>query len=113
MLESRLDAMVFRVSFASTIFAARQLVSHCHVLVNGKKVNIPSYSLKIGDIVSISEKAKKMDVVISAMENPSTLPSYIEKISDYEFKLVSKPAFSSVPYPCQMNPNFVIEYYSR
>ena len=115
MLESRLDSIIYRANFAPTIFAARQLVSHGNVLVNGKKVDISSCQIKIGSIVSLNEKAKQFKIVDDAISSETrAIPSYLEVNKlEYTAKLIIKPVFSSVPYGCVMNPYFVIEYYSR
>ena len=114
-LESRLDNLVYKAKFASTIFAARQFVNHGHVLVNGKKVNIPSYMLKAGDVIEVREKSKQLPIVIAAVESTvRDVPGYIEVDSK---KLTAKytfvPKFDDVPYGAVMEPNLVIEYYSR
>ncbi len=114
-LESRLDNIVYKAKFVPTIFSARQFVNHGHITVNGKKVNIPSYILKAGDVVEVREKSKKLAIVAAAMESQSRdIPSYVETDSQ---KLTAKytfiPKFDDVPYPCVMEPNLVIEFYSR
>lgn len=114
-LESRLDAVVYRMKFVPTVFASRQLISHGHVLVNGKKVNIASYRLKAGDVVSLREKAKKIPAVLMAAELAERdVPDYVT-VDHKEMKgsLIRLPAISDVPYPVQMEPNLVIEFYSR
>ena len=115
LLERRLDTVVYRMKFVPTVFAARQLVSHGHVLVNGKRVNIASYRLKDGDVIELREKAKKMVVVLGAVELAEReVPDYIQ-VDHKEMKgtFVRAPAMGDVPYPVQMEPNLVIEYYSR
>jgi small subunit ribosomal protein S4 len=114
LLESRLDAFVYRSKMAPTIFAARQFVSHGLVLVNGKRVNIRSYVLKLGDEVTLKNRAKEMAIVIMAMESKDRdLPVYIKEIKKGVYSLISTPTFSEVPYQCIMQPNLVIEYYSK
>ena len=115
LLESRLDNLVFRAKFVPTVFAARQFVNHGHVLVNGKKVNIPSYMLKAGDVIEVREKSKQLPIVISALESTSRdVPAYVELDAK---KAVAKYAFvpklDDVPYASVMQPNMVIEFYSR
>ena len=115
LLERRLDAVVYRAKFVPTVFAARQFVNHGHVRVNGKKVNIPSYQIKEGDVVEVRDKSKAMALVLEAMASPERdVPEYI---SVDERKMaatfVSVPKLEDVPYPVQMEPNLVIEYYSR
>ncbi len=115
LLERRLDAVVYRMKFTATIFAARQLVSHGHVLVNGKKVNIASYQVKEGDTIELRSKAKQMATVLTAVALAERdVPDYIT-VDHKEMKgtFVRAPALSDVPYPVQMEPNLVIEFYSR
>lgn len=114
-LESRLDSLVYRAKFVPTVFAARQFVNHNHVLVNGKRVNVPSYMAKAGDVIEVREKSKQIPLVMAAVEsNSRDCPGYLEVDSK---KLVAKytfvPKFEDVPYACQMEPNLVIEFYSR
>ena len=114
-LESRLDNIVYKAKFVPTIFAARQFVNHGHVTVNGKKVNIPSYMLKAGDVVEVRAKSKQLPMVIAALESTSRdVPSYVEldaKKASAKFAYV--PKFEDVPYASVMEPNLVIEFYSR
>ena len=115
LLESRLDNLVYKAKFVPTIFAARQFVNHCHVTVNGKKVNIPSYLVKPGDVIEVREKSKQLPMVIAAIESGSRdFPGYLEVDSK---KLTARysfvPKFDDVPYVSIMEPNLVIEYYSR
>jgi len=115
LLESRLDAVVYRAKFVSTVFAARQFVSHGHILVNGKRVNIPSYQVQPGDKVEIKEKSKQLAVVLEANQLAERdVPEYVEvdhgkQLATY----VRVPALGDVPYPVQMEPNLVVEFYSR
>lgn len=115
LLERRLDTVVYRMKFTATVFAARQLVSHCHILVNGKRVNIASYQVKDGDVVEVRGKAKQFATVLAAAELAERdVPDYIT-VDHKELKgtFVRAPAMGDVPYPVQMEPNLVIEYYSR
>ena len=115
LLERRLDAVVYRAKFVPTIFAARQFVNHGHVLVNGKRVNIPSYMVKDGDVVQVKQKSRELAIVLEAMASSERdLPDYIE-VDDREVKVtfVRGPKLADVPYAVQMEPNLVIEYYSR
>ncbi|MBR1757000.1 MAG: 30S ribosomal protein S4, partial [Alphaproteobacteria bacterium] len=101
--------------FASSVFAARQFVNHGHVTVNGKKVNIPSYMVKVGDVIEVREKSKKLSCVLAAVESQTRdWPEYLEVDSK---KLTAKytfmPKFEDVPYAAMMEPNLVIEFYSR
>jgi small subunit ribosomal protein S4 len=115
LLERRLDAFVYRAKFAPTVFAARQLVSHGHVSVNGKRVTIASYRLQIGDTIELASKSKELVVVLEATQSAERdVPDYVE--ADHKrmtAKLSRIPALSDVPYPVHMEPNLVIEYYSR
>lgn len=115
LLERRLDAVVFRAKFVPTPFAARQLVSHGHVKVNGRRVTIPSYLVKEGDVLELSGKAKEMALVIEASKSAERdTPDYIEV--DYNHmtaKYLRTPRLGDVPYAVQMQPSLVVEYYSR
>lgn len=114
-LESRLDNIVYKAKFVPTIFAARQFVNHGHILVNGKKVNIPSYMLKAGDVIEVIEDARQIPMVIAAMDSSARdVPAYVEVDSKkYVAKYAFVPKFEDVPYASQMEPNLVIEFYSR
>lgn len=114
-LERRLDAVVYRMKFAPTPFAARQIVNHGHVLVNGKRVNIPSYLVKDEDTVELREKARNMALVLEAAESGERdVPDYLEvDHSAMKGRFVRGPKLADVPYPCQMQPNLVVEFYSR
>ena len=115
LLERRLDAIVYRAKFVPTVFAARQFVNHGHVKVNGKRVNIPSYLVKDGDVIEIKEKSKQMKLVLEAQALAERdVPDYIEvDHAKLTAKLSRIPEFTDVPYPVQMEPNLVVEYYSR
>ena len=115
LLERRLDTVVYRMKFVATVFAARQLVNHGHVLVNGKRVNIASYSLKDGDTIELRAKAKQMVPVLAAVELAEReVPEYVQADhKEMKGTFVRAPEMSDVPYPVQMEPNLVIEYYSR
>jgi len=114
-LESRLDTVVYRMGLVPTPFAARQFVSHGHVRVNGRKANIPSFQVKEGDVVEVREKSRQMTVVLEMLQNPErSVPEYIEfDNADLKGKFVRVPKLAEVPYPVVMQPNFVIEFYSR
>ena len=114
-LESRLDNIVYKAKFVPTIFAARQFVNHGHVLVNGKKVNIPSYLVKPGDEISIRSKAKEMALVIDALAaTDREVPEYMEVDAKAGTgKFIRVPQLADIPYATQMEPNLVIEFYSR
>lgn len=115
LLESRLDAIVYRANFVPTVFAARQFVSHKHVTVNGEIVNIPSYKVKIGDIIQVREKSRKLAIVIDSLQKMERdIPSYLQLNKDtFSIQKTVKPAFSEVPYPVEMQPHFITEFYSR
>lgn len=115
LLESRLDAFVYRMGVVPTVFASRQFVGHGHILVNGQKVNIPSYRLKAGDVVSVKEKSREIPMLMEAMQSPErNVPDYIEMDdSKFEAKYTRIPTLSEIPYAVIMEPNLVIEYYSR
>ena len=114
-LERRLDAVVYRMKFVPTVFASRQFVNHGHVTVNGKKVNIPSYMVKEGDVIEIREKSRNIPMVIEALASAEReVPEYMDvDLSKGKGTFVRVPAFEDVPYPVQMEPNLVIEFYSR
>ena len=114
-LESRLDTVIYRAKFAPTVFSARQLINHGHIKVNGKKVNIPSYKVKAEDTIEVKDKSKDIANIIGALASKEReVPEYIQlDEKNKKAKLVRIPKFSEVPYPTIMEPNLVIEYYSR
>ena len=115
LLESRLDAVVYRMKFVPTVFAARQVVNHGHVLVNSKRVNIPSYRINEGDVVSLKEKSREMNIVLDAIDSPERdVPEYMDvNHKAMEGTFLRPPKLADVPYPVSMEPNLVIEFYSR
>ena len=115
LLERRLDMVVYRAKFVPTVFAARQFVSHGHVKVNGKRVTIASIRLRAGDTIELTDKAKGLANVLEAVQLAERdTPDYIEvDHKGMTARLVRIPALSDVPYPVQMQPNLVVEYYSR
>src|SRR5215212_9426433 len=115
LLERRLDAVVYRSKFVATPFAARQFVNHGHVKVNGRRVNIPSYLVKPGDVIEVKDKSKQMELVVVAAQLPERdVPDYIEvDHSKMTARMTRVPTLSEVPYAVQMEPNLVIEFYSR
>ena len=115
LLERRLDAIVYRMKFVPTIFAARQLVNHGHVKVNSKRVNIPSYTVKDGDEISIKEQSKQINLIQEAIVSQEReIPEYLEvDTKDLKGRFLRAPLMHDVPYPVTMEPNLVIEYYSR
>ena len=113
-LEYRLDAVVYRANFASTFGKVKQMISHKHVMVNGKTVNIRSYVLRDGDIVSVSPKAKDLDYVKASLASSDRkIPDYLQTVSPTEIKVVRRPAFSEVPYAFVVDPQLVVEWYSN
>jgi len=115
LLESRLDIVVYRMLFVPTVFAARQLINHGHVTINGKRVNVASYRVREGDQVEIRQKSKEHPVVLEATQTlERDVPDYIEiDFENLKGTFVRIPVLADVPYPVQMEPNLVIEYYSR
>ncbi len=115
LLERRLDAVVYRMKFTATVFASRQLVSHGHVKVNGRRVNIASYQVKNNDTIELTAKAKGMTVVLEATQlGERDVPDYMQ-VDHKEMKgtYLRAPKLSDVPYPVQMEPSMVVEFYSR
>jgi small subunit ribosomal protein S4 len=114
-LESRLDAIIYRAKFVPTVFAARQFVNHGHVRVNGKKVNIASYRCKAGDLIEVKERSKQLASVLESVQLAERdVPEYIDADhTKMTASFVRRPAFSDVPYPVHMEPNLVVEFYSR
>ena len=115
LLERRLDAVIYRMKFAPTVFAARQIVNHGHVRVNGKKVNIGSYLVKDNDTVELKEKSREMGVVLeAAASNERQVPEYLTADhKQMKGTFIRAPKLQDVPYPVQMEPNLVVEFYSR
>ena len=115
LLERRLDAVVYRAKFVPTVFAARQFVSHGHILVNGKRVTIPSYQVKEGDVIEVKEASRQLALVQIALEEPS------REFCDYvdvdekgrKATFLRTPRLEDIPYAVQMEPNLVVEFYSR
>src|SRR6266567_806629 len=115
LLERRLDAVIFRAKFVPTVFAARQFISHGHIRVNGKRVTIPSYRVKVGDVIEVKDKSKQLATVLEAVALAERdVPDYIEvDHSKMTAKLARVPQLTEVPYPVQMEPHLVVEFYSR
>ena len=115
LLERRLDAAIYRSKLSTTIFAARQIINHGHVKVNGKKVNISSYQLKEEETIEVREKSKQLAFIDIALANKDReVPEYLQvDEKNKKVKFVRIPKFEEVPYPVVMEPNLVIEYYSR
>ncbi|MDC2995998.1 30S ribosomal protein S4 [Candidatus Pelagibacter sp.] len=115
LLERRLDAIVYRAKLATTIFSARQLINHGHLKVNGKKVNISSYQVREEDTIEVRDKSKQLALIDVALANKEReVPEYLQvDEKNKKVKFVRVPKFEEVPYPVVMEPNLVIEYYSR
>jgi len=115
LLERRLDAVVYRAKFVPTVFAARQFVSHGHISVNGRRVTIPSFRCKVGDVVEVKEASRQLVLVLEGIKSAERdVPDYIE--ADHTrmtAKLARVPALADVPYQVQMEPQLVVEFYSR
>ena len=115
LLERRLDAVVYRAKFVPTIFAARQFVNHGHVLVNGRRVNIPSYRVKENDVIEVRDRSKQMTALLEAVQlSERDVPEYVKvDYSKMTATFVRTPVLGDVPYPVIMEPNLVIEYYAQ
>jgi small subunit ribosomal protein S4 len=115
LLERRLDAVVYRMKFAMTPFAARQYVNHGHIRVNGKRVNISSYLVKDNDTIEIADRSKQMAVILEATASTERdVPDYLEVgLAKLKGRFVRAPKLADVPYPVSMEPNLVVEFYSR
>ena len=115
LLERRLDALIYRAKFVPTVFAARQFISHGHISVNGKRVTIASYRVKVGETVEVKEKSKQMALVLEATGLAERdVPDYVEvNHTKMTAKLARIPVLGEVPYPVQMEPHLVVEFYSR
>jgi len=115
LLERRLDAVVYRMKFVPTVFAARQFVNHGHIRVNGKRVNVPSYRVEDGDVIEVREKSRQLPLVLLAIESSEReVPEYIDvNAQKLQGTFIRQPKLADVPYPVQMEPNLVIEFYSR
>ncbi len=115
LLERRLDTVVYRAKFVPTVFAARQFINHGHVRVNGKRVNIASYQLKDNDVVEVREKSRELAIVLEAVASAERdVPGYIDADHKKMRAVFTRaPALADVPYPVQMNPSMVVEFYSR
>ncbi len=115
LLERRLDAVVYRAKFVSTPFAARQFINHGHIKVNGRRVNIPSFQVKPGDMIEVKEASKQLEIVLVANQLAERdVPDYIEVDHHKQTAKYNRvPSLSEVPYPVQMEPNLVVEFYSR
>jgi small subunit ribosomal protein S4 len=115
LLERRLDAVIYRAKFVPTPFAARQFISHGHITVNGKRTNVPSYQVKEGDVIEVKQKSRELPMVLAAVQSPERdVPDYVE-VDHKAMKatFLRTPKLEDVPYPTQMEPHLVIEFYSR
>jgi small subunit ribosomal protein S4 len=115
LLERRLDAVIYRAKFVPTIFAARQFVNHGHVQVNGRRVNIASYRVKEGDVVSLKESSRQLAIVLEALGSPERdIPDYLA-VDTHKMtaEFTRTPTLSDVPYPVMMEPNLIVEFYAK
>lgn len=115
LLESRLDALVYRAKFVPTMFSARQFINHGHVMVNGRKVNIASYRCRVGDVIEVREKSKQLAIVLESVASAERdVPDYVSADHNKMSATFSRvPQLNDVPYPVIMEPNLVVEFYSR
>jgi small subunit ribosomal protein S4 len=115
LLERRLDAVIYRMKFVPTVFAARQFINHGHIQVNGKRVNIPSFRVKDGDMITVMEKSRELPLVLDAIVSPEReTPDYVDvDFQKMQGTLLRGPHLADIPYPVQMEPNLVVEFYSR
>ena len=115
LLESRLDALCYRAKFVPTMYAARQLVNHGHVKVNGRRVTVPSYRCKVGDLLELKEASREIPMVLDASQSAERdTPDYVQVDHNKQMaQFVRVPAFADVPYPVKMEPQLVVEFYSR
>ncbi|MBX9618451.1 MAG: 30S ribosomal protein S4 [Hyphomicrobiales bacterium] len=115
LLERRLDALVYRAKFVATVFAARQFVNHGHIKINGKRVNIASYLVKVGDVIEVKEASRQLATVMEAAASAERdTPDYLDvDHTKMTAKFSRIPVIGDVPYPVQMEPNLVVEFYSR
>lgn len=115
LLERRLDAVVYRMCVVPTPFAARQFINHGHIKVNGKRVKIPSYRVKEGDVIEVREKSRQVPMVLETLQNPERdIPDYLSvDVANFKCTFVRTPKFTDIPYPIRMEPNLVVEFYSR
>jgi len=114
-LETRLDTVIYRAKFAPTVFSARQLINHGHFKVNKKKVNVSSYLVKEEDLIEVKDKSKSLIIIEGCLNSKERdVPEYIQSDGKNKTaKLIRVPKFADIPYPTQMEPKLVIEYYSR
>jgi len=115
LLERRLDAVVYRAKFVPTVFASRQFINHGHIKVNGRRVNIASYQVRVGDVIEVKEASRQLVLVLEATQLAERdVPEFYEvDHSKMTAKMMRIPLPAEVPYPVIMEPNLVIEFYSR
>lgn len=115
LLEHRLDAIVYRAKFVPTVFAARQFVNHGHILVNGRRMTVASYTVKPTDVVEVRQKSREIPLLLEAIQSAEReLPEYLEvDHNKLTVKIIRTPKLEEIPYPAQMEPNLVVEFYSR
>ncbi len=115
LLETRLDAVIYRMKFVPTMFAARQFINHGHILVNGKKVNIASYKVKVGDTIAVKPTSQELEIVLNAVNSGEReVPDYVQvDHKAMEGQFLNVPKLEEVPYPVKMEPSIVVEFYSR
>ena len=115
LLERRLDAVIYRAKFVPTVFAARQFVNHGHITVNGKRVNIPSYQVKEGDVIQVKEESRQLPMILLAVDSAERdIAEYIDvDVKKFKATFLRTPKLEDVPYPVQMEPHLITEYYSR
>jgi small subunit ribosomal protein S4 len=112
LLEMRLDNVVFRLGYGSSRREARQLVNHGHFLVNGRKVDIPSFDVSVGDVITVSEKSRSSERFKVFAENPKALPNWIQgNVENFEGKIVAEPARADIDIP--VNETLIVELYSK
>ncbi len=111
LLESRLDSLTYRAGLAPSIYAARQLVTHGHVLVNGKRVNVPSYSVRPNSVVSIKESSRKIPMILDSIRSVQP-PPYIDLVkAEFTFRYLYIPPKEEIPVVVELPQ--VVEYYAR
>ena len=113
LLERRLDAVVYRAKFVPTVFAARQFINHGHIKVNGRRVNIPSYRVKVGDMVEVKEKSKQLALCWRPCLPERDVPTHRGRWLQADREVRARARRSDVPYPVQMAPHLMVEFYSR
>jgi small subunit ribosomal protein S4 len=115
LLEHRLDAIVYRAKLVPTVFAARQFVNHGHILVNGRRMTVPSYTVKLGDVIEVRRKSREIPLLLEAIQSAERdVPDYLDvDHNKLTVSITRTPKLEDIPYPAQMEPNLVVEFYSR